>query len=107
MNSNTQQLTAGKLREAGIKSLENASDLVREARLLYEHGFWSRTIFLCCISGEELGKCFMTLSAVVNHRVGKFNQRRYKQRFRGHQEKTGVLNFFEDIFVSSDLPVGQ
>lgn len=107
MNSNTQRLTAEKLREAGIKSLENASELVREARLLYEHGFWGRAVFLCCISGEELGKCFITLSAVVNYRVGKFNERRYRQRFRAHEEKTGSLNFFEDIFVSSDLPVGQ
>jgi AbiV family abortive infection protein len=107
MNRNTQRLTAEKLREAGIKSLENASELFREARLLHEHGFWSRAVFLCCISGEELGKCFITLSAVVNHRVGKFNERRYKQRFRAHEEKTGSLNFFEDIFVSSDFPVGQ
>ena len=106
MNSNTPQLTAEKLREAGIKSLENASELVQEARLLYEHGHWSRAVFLCCISGEELGKCFITLSAVVNHRVGKFNEKRYKQRFRTHEEKTGSLNFFEDIFVSSDLPIG-
>jgi AbiV family abortive infection protein len=106
MNSNTPQLTAENLREAGIKSLENASELVHEARLLHEHGYWSRTVFLCCISGEELGKCFMTLSAVVNLRVGKFNEKRYKQRFRTHEEKTGALNFFEDFFVSSDLPIG-
>lgn len=104
---NKLNLTAEKLREAGIKSLDNASELVREARLLFERGFWSRTVFLCCISGEELGKCFITLSAVVNHKVGKFNEKRYKQRFRTHEEKTGSLNFFEDIFVSSDVPIGQ
>jgi len=48
----------------------------------------------------------MTLSAVVLHRVGKFNEKRYRQRFRTHGEKTGLLNFFEDIFVSSDEPIG-
>jgi AbiV family abortive infection protein len=107
MNSNASQLTAETLREAGIKSLENASELVHEAQVLYERGYWSRTVFLCCISGEELGKCFITLSAVVNLRVGRFNEKRYKKRFRTHAEKTGSINFFEDVFVSLDLPVGQ
>ena len=58
------------------------------------------------ISGEELGKCFMTLSAVVNQIAGKFDEKRYRERFRSHGQKTGSLNFFEDVFVSSsDLPI--
>lgn len=106
MKSKTSQLSAENLKEAGIKSFENASELVREARILYEHGCWSRAFFLCCISGEELGKCFITLSAVVNQRASRFDEKRYRERFRSHGEKTGSLNFFEDVFVSSsDLPI--
>jgi AbiV family abortive infection protein len=102
---NARQLSAEDLREAGIKSLQNASELVEEAQLLFEHGRWSRAVFLCCISGEELGKCFMSLSAVVNRKAGRFDENRYIRRFRTHQEKTGLLHFFEDIFVSSsDVP---
>jgi len=68
MKSKTSQLSAENLKDAGIKSFENASELVQEARILYEHKCWSRAVFLCFISGEELGKCFITLSAVVNQR---------------------------------------
>ena len=106
MTSKTLQLTAENLKEAGIKSVQNASELVQEARILYEHKYWSRAVFLCCISGEELGKSFITLSAVVNQIAGKFDEKRYRERFRSHGEKTGSLNFFEDVFVSSsDLPI--
>jgi len=106
VTSKTSQLSAENLKEAGIKSLQNASELVQEARILYEHKCWSRAVFLCCISGEELGKSFMTLSAVVNQMTGKFNEKRYRERFRSHGEKTGSMNFFEDVFVSSsDLPI--
>lgn len=106
MKSKTSQLSAENLKEAGIKSLQNASELVREARILYDHKCWSRAVFLCCISGEELGKSFMTLSAVVNQMTGKFDEKRYRERFRNHGEKTGSLNFFEGVFVSpSDLPI--
>jgi AbiV family abortive infection protein len=101
-----EQLTADDLRDAGIKSFENASELVEEAQLLFEHRHWGRAVFLCCISGEELGKCFISLSAVVNRRSGAFDERRYKQRLRDHREKAASLNLFEDIFVSSsDVPV--
>jgi len=63
-------------------------------------------MFLCCISGEELGKCFISLSASVNRLVGRFNEKRYKQGFRTHREKTSSLNFLEDLFVSTtDLPI--
>lgn len=95
------KLSAEELRDAGLKSLKNASELIKEARILFKHGCWSRAFFLCCISGEELGKCFITLSAIMNHRAGTFNERRYRERFRTHREKTGSLNFFEDVFVSS------
>jgi len=98
-------LSAEVLREAGTKALQNASELVEEARVLLELGHWSRAVFLCCIAGEELGKCFMSLSAVLNRRMGRFNERRYRERFRRHQEKTGLLNFFEEVFVSSSLKV--
>src|ERR1051326_3804526 len=106
MTRDKPQFTAEQLREAGIKSFQNASELVEEATLLFDHGRFSRSIYLCCIAGEELGKCFISLSAVMNRRVGKFDEKRYKQRFRTHREKTGILHFFEDVFVSSsDLPI--
>lgn len=106
MQKDEQPLSAEELRDAGIKALQNASELVEEAQLLFAHGHWSRVVFLCCISGEELGKCFISLSAVMNRRTGAFDERRYKTRFRTHREKIAVLNFFEDIFVSSsDMPI--
>ena len=98
-------LTVQDLRNAGIKSLENATELVEEARTLFVSNHWSRSVFLCCISGEELGKCFMSLTAMVNLKTGRFDENRYKERFRAHREKTGVLNFFEEFFVSSSTEV--
>ena len=40
MQRNAHKLSAESLRDAGIKSLQNASELVEEARLLVEHGYW-------------------------------------------------------------------
>lgn len=97
------QLSPERLAEAGLKSFENASELIEEAELLLSHKHLSRTVYLCAIAGEELAKCFMSLSAVVNRRVGLFNEKRYKARFRSHREKTGLLHFFEDVFVSPDV----
>jgi AbiV family abortive infection protein len=101
MQNDERQITAEELRNAGVKSLQNASELVEEAQLLFDHGRWSRAVFLCCISGEELGKCFISLSAIINRRAGTFDERRYKERFRIHRQKTSILNFFEDTLVSS------
>ena len=98
--SDEEKLSAKDLRDAGIKAFKNASELVEEAGLLYENGHWSRAVFLCCISGEELGKCFMSLSEVVNRMIGRFDEKHYRQRFRTHREKTGTLTFFEGVFVS-------
>jgi AbiV family abortive infection protein len=101
-----QHLSAEELRNAGIKALQNAAELVEEAQLLFQHGHLSRAVFLCCISGEELGKCFISLSAVMNRRAGVFDEKRYKKRFRTHLEKTAILDFFENVFVSSsDIPI--
>jgi AbiV family abortive infection protein len=101
VNPHTKPLTFQDLRDAGIKSLENATELVKEAKVLFAHNHWSRVVFLCSIAGEELGKCFISLTAVVNLMTGRFNEKRYRERFRVHREKTGVLNFFEEFFVSS------
>ena len=93
------ELSVEELRNAGIKAFENASELVEEAQVLHKHGHLSRALFLCCISGEELGKSFISLSAVANRITGAFDEKRYKERFRAHREKTGVLMFLEDVFV--------
>ena len=37
MQRNAHELSAKNLRDAGIRSLQNASELVEEARLLFEH----------------------------------------------------------------------
>ena len=106
MQNDKRQISTEELKNAGVKSLQNASELVQEAQLLFEHGHWSRAVFLCCISGEELGKCFISLSAIINRRAGTFDERRYKERFRIHREKTSILNVFEDTFVlSSTVPI--
>src|SRR2546430_15129670 len=106
MKKGESQLGVEELRNAGIKALQNASELVSEAQLLFDNGHMSRAVFLCCIAGEELGKCFISLSAVMNRRAGAFKEKRYKARFRTHRDKMGMLNFFEDVFVSSsDIPV--
>jgi AbiV family abortive infection protein len=105
MENDEMQLSAEEIKNAGIKAFQNACELAQEAELLFEHGHLSRAVFLCCISGEELGKCFISLSAVMNRRAGVFNEKRYKKRFRTHREKTAILHFFEDVFVSLSDPI--
>ena len=90
------------LYELSVKSLANANELVEEAQLLFDHRRWPRVVFLCQIAGEELAKCFMSLTAIPRYAFETFNESTFLRRLRDHREKTGEIDFFEQLFVGSD-----
>src|ERR1017187_7040606 len=88
------------LRQASIKALQNAEQLVEEAELLHKHERWPRVVFLCQIAGEELGKCFISLTAIVRIVNGTFQEDVYRRRCRTHGAKTSMIDFFESLVIS-------
>ena len=95
-----------RLRQAGVKALQNAEQLIEEAEILYERERWPRVVFLCQIAGEELGKCFISLTAIVRIVNGTFEEDVYRKRCRTHRSKTGMTDFFESL-VFSEQPLTE
>ena len=68
-------------------ALENAEDLVREARCLLSSQYWSRAYFLACSSIEETGKAFQAFSARGRNLRDPGVQHRIKREFEDHGKK--------------------
>ena len=83
-----------------IAALENASSLVEEAELLHKHQHWARTIFLCQIAGEELGKFVILTTAAVELTVSAegFDWKKLGAHLRSHREKLTVISVHESVF---------
>lgn len=97
-------LTKEELGSLSLKSYENAVELVSEAELLFAHSHFARTLFLSQIAGEELGKCFIALTAIPFVILGKIDWPHFWWRFRNHNEKLTSVHFFEDLALQPDLP---
>ena len=87
------------LKELAIKSFENAEELYEESRILLDAEKYSRSLFLTQIAGEELGKHIICSGAIVNFIVGKFDIKRFKNRFYKHMEKTQTIDTFEKAIL--------
>lgn len=87
-----------RLLEGRIKAFQNATDLIRDAEILYSKKRWARCVFLSSIALEEFGKYLMIIGAIGDVLRDKINWKRFWKRFRQHLEKTGnVLTF--DVFL--------
>jgi len=98
------KLTLKQLKDARLKTLRNAEDLIKEAEILYKNGHFPRIIFLCQIAGEEIGKYFIIGSFIVDFIKGNINWKRFWKRFLSHQEKLETLTFFENILLGMEAP---
>lgn len=95
-------LTREQLIAASNKVMQNASNLLQEAKLLYENDRFSRSYFLLCICNEELGKLIMISSAIVDLVNNTFDWKRFWKHLRNHKDKTGTIEHIENLFISTD-----
>ena len=90
------------LQDLAVKSLENAKELLEEAKLLYIKKHFPRAVFLSQIGGEELGKHMMCVSGYVNILLNKFDEKKFKKRFLGHKEKSANVVLGEHLLLNVD-----
>lgn len=95
-------LTVEQLIIAHKKTKSNATSLYKKAQLLFENKMYARCYFLLCIANEELGKSIFVVSAIVDLIAGKIDWHKFWKKLRNHKSKTGMIEFFENMFVSSD-----
>ena len=107
MGQTTTQPTLADIKEARLKALANARELVRDAEILFANERFPRTIFLCQIAGEEMGKYFDLLSAAIDMVVdGDLDWPKFWKWFKSHHEKLKMITFFEDILLDQPCPDG-
>lgn len=95
-------LTIEQLIVAHEKIKANANSLYKEAQLLFDNEMYARCHFLLCIANEELGKSIFVVSAIVNLVAENIDWNKFWKKLRNHKRKTGMIEYFENIFVSSD-----
>lgn len=74
------------------KTVENASDLIKESKLLNDNSMFARSSYLAQIACEELAKAIIISTAAVNSRKGMtVNYKRFYQRIRDHKAKNDLI----------------
>lgn len=77
--------------EKGFKLvIQNAKDLLVEAKLLFDNGFYARAYSLTQLCIEEIGKSTILSRAILDYYFGEKIDFKYFEKlgFRKHQEKT-------------------
>lgn len=92
-----QKLKPEKLFEGRKKALQNAKELLEDAKILFKANRYARSFFLIQISTEELGKYGIMVTSSISAIHGSLNWKRFWKRFRDHKNKTEHLLLFEDL----------
>lgn len=83
---------------AGRKQvLQNATDLVDDAELLFAAGRHARALFLSQIATEELGKYALIVSSAISAVHGSLSWGEFCRDFRSHNTKTRKLLSLENF----------
>lgn len=85
----------------------NAQSLLDDASLLYEHGRFPRAYALAALAGEELGKIYLCLDALLSR--GKIDGQEFWWGWRQHGEKLVSMRAYAAAFIEDldDLKVEQ
>ena len=85
-------------------TLQNAKEMLSDAKLLFESERWARCFFLLQIATEELGKYGIIVSSAISLKHGSLSTSKFLKRFRNHKEKTKNLLGFENLktFLESE-----
>lgn len=96
----TDSLSLEQVADGRLKALENAEELVAEARCLYRKRRWARALFLSQIAVEEAGKYFYLFSSCVSIIKGSISWARFWKAVRSHSDKTTLFLMMEDLLRS-------
>lgn len=99
------QMTVNQLHHLRLDVFDNAESLHKEAKLLFEHGFFARSYLLAYFCCEELGKLPIIVGAVGRLQVGEVvDWKKVMKRFRDHKAKVNSDNTHHYMFgVDLDL----
>jgi AbiV family abortive infection protein len=97
-------LTVEQLKEARIKCLSNAKELIADASLLFANKRWGRSLYLCQIASEEIGKYWIICTAIMDTIADRMDWRRFWKAYRSHKTKTKVIVLLETLALSKDYP---
>jgi AbiV family abortive infection protein len=89
------------------KALANAAELVRDATILYRNKSWARSVFLCQIAGEEMGKYIFSVSACVGVITDTIDWNRFWKNHRNHTDKTSMIMFVEIMTLARSFPAKE
>ena len=87
--------------------LSNAEALADDAGLLYEHGRFPRSYALAALAGEELGKVYLCLEALLSGQG--VDAQRFWWGWRHHGDKLDSMQAYAAAFIEDidDLDVGR
>lgn len=92
-------LSLDQLKEGRLKALNNATDLFKEASLLFDNHHWARSLFLSITAGEELGKYIMVTSALLGTTIKpkSFDWQKFWRRYSSHRSKSENILAIGDV----------
>ena len=97
------QLSIEQIKNSRVKALQNANELIEDADILFKGERWPRVLFLCQISGEEIGKYIMLSSLLVQQISEKeIDWKRIWKRLTSHTEKYELATYMENIYLGKD-----
>jgi len=73
IETNGEALTLEQSVLVGVKSYQNADDLLKDAEVLFANKRWARTLYLCCIADEEIDKACLSMAAALRVRLREFD----------------------------------
>lgn len=87
-------LSIKELHSLRLAIFDNAERLHKEAKLLLDHGMYSRAYLLAHFCFEELGKIPIVVGAIGRIKAGKtVDWKRLRKRFYSHTEKIASQNY--------------
>ena len=78
-------------KEAAVKSYENALDLQKDAKLLYNKKRFARAYSLSVLSIEELSKAYL-YKGISERRIDEKQVKKFKKAILNHSLKLGMFS---------------
>jgi len=102
-------INISEIEEARVKILDNASELIEEAELLFSNGKYARAYSLAHLACEEMAKIPMIVRAATETLRGKrFDWSKLNRRLKSHAEKIkGILliDYILDPEIENDIDI--
>jgi AbiV family abortive infection protein len=99
-----QKLSIEQIKESRVKALQNADELIHDAEILFKEKRYPRVLFLCQISGEEIGK-YVMLTSIFVQLISEvdLDWKKTWKRLTSHTEKYELVTYMEDVFLERNV----